>query len=103
MLDKFGICTSLLDMEPQGDKALTPHLELPISEFHACINAIQQYVHQSHDWEQTQVQSPILAKFFSWFFQDLSTLKDFHWIVSMVKYNLKENRSPGIVACAVIL
>ncbi len=34
-------------MEPQGDKALTPHLELPISEFHACINAIQQYMHQS--------------------------------------------------------
>jgi hypothetical protein len=35
------------------DKALTPHLELPISEFHGCINAFQQYMHQSHDWEQT--------------------------------------------------
>ncbi len=35
-------------------------------------------------------------------FQDLSTLKDFHWIVSMVKSDLKDNRSPGTVACAVI-
>ena len=34
-------------------------------------------------------------------FQDLSTLKDFNWIVSMVKSDL--NRSPGTVACAVIL
>jgi hypothetical protein len=67
MLDKFGICTSLLDMEP--------HLVLPISEFHACINAIQQYMHQSHDWElQTRVQSPVPAKFFSW---DFSRFKYF--------------------------
>jgi hypothetical protein len=54
-------------MEPR-DKALTPPIELPISEFHACINAIQQYKHQSHDWEQTRVQSPVLAKVFSWDF-----------------------------------
>jgi hypothetical protein len=36
-------------------------------------------------------------------FQDLSTLKDFNWIVSMVKSDLKDNRSPGTVASAVIL
>jgi hypothetical protein len=35
-------------------------------------------------------------------FQDLSTLEDFNWIVSMVKSDLKDNRSPGTVACAVI-
>jgi hypothetical protein len=35
-------------------------------------------------------------------FQDLSTLKDYNWIVSMVKSDLKDNRSPGTVACAVI-
>jgi hypothetical protein len=35
-------------------------------------------------------------------FQDLSTLKEFNWIVSMVKSDLKDNRSPGTVACAVI-
>ncbi len=35
-------------------------------------------------------------------FQDLSTLKDFNWTVSMVKIDLKDNRSPGTVACAVI-
>ncbi len=34
-------------------------LELPISYFCACINAIQEYKHQGHDWEQT-IQS-------SWF------------------------------------
>jgi hypothetical protein len=76
MLGKFGICTSLLDMEPPRDKALPPppHLELPISEFHACINAIQQYMHQSHDWEQTRVQSPVPAKIFNW---DFSRFKYF--------------------------
>ncbi len=36
-------------------------------------------------------------------FQDLSTLKDYDWIVSKVKSDLKDNRSPGTVACAVIL
>jgi hypothetical protein len=36
-------------------------------------------------------------------FQDLSTLKDFNWIVSMVKSDFKDNISPGTVACAVIL
>jgi hypothetical protein len=35
-------------------------------------------------------------------FQDLSTLKNFNWIVSMVKSDLKDNRSPGTVASAVI-
>ena len=35
-------------------------------------------------------------------FQVLSTLKDFNLIVSMVKSDLKDNRSPGTVACAVI-
>ena len=35
-------------------------------------------------------------------FQDLSTLEDFNWIVSMVKSDLKDNRSPGTVASAVI-
>ena len=35
-------------------------------------------------------------------FQDLSTLKNYNWIVSMVKSDLKDNRSPGTVACAVI-
>jgi hypothetical protein len=35
-------------------------------------------------------------------FQDVSTLEDFNWIVSMVKSDLKDNRSPGTVACAVI-
>jgi hypothetical protein len=35
-------------------------------------------------------------------FLDLSTLKDYNWIVSMVKSDLKDNRSPGAVACAVI-
>jgi hypothetical protein len=35
-------------------------------------------------------------------FQDLSTLKDFQSIVSMVKSDLKDNRSPGTVVCAVI-
>jgi hypothetical protein len=35
-------------------------------------------------------------------FQDLSTLEDFNWIVSMVKSDLKDNRSSGTVACAVI-
>jgi hypothetical protein len=36
-------------------------------------------------------------------FQDLSTLKAYNWIVTMVKSDLKDNRSPGTVACAVIL
>jgi hypothetical protein len=36
-------------------------------------------------------------------FQDLSNLKDFNLIVSMVKSDLKDNISPGTVACAVIL
>jgi hypothetical protein len=35
-------------------------------------------------------------------FQDLSILKDFKWIVSIIKCDLKDNRSPGTVACAVI-
>ncbi len=35
-------------------------------------------------------------------FQDLCTLKDFNWIFSMVKSDLKDNRSPGTVACAAI-
>ncbi len=35
-------------------------------------------------------------------FQDLGTLKDFNWIVSMVKSDLKDYRSPITVACAVI-
>jgi hypothetical protein len=35
-------------------------------------------------------------------FQELGTLKDFNWIVSMVKRDLKDKRSPGTVACAVI-
>jgi hypothetical protein len=35
-------------------------------------------------------------------FQDLSTLEDYNWIVSMVKSDLKDNRSPGTVAWAVI-
>ena len=48
-------------------------------------------MHQRHDWElQTWVQSPVPAKFFSWDFQDLSTLKGFNWIVSMVKSDLKD-------------
>jgi hypothetical protein len=34
--------------------------------------------------------------------QDLSTLEDYNWIVSMVKSDLKDNRSPGTVAWAVI-
>jgi hypothetical protein len=29
-------------------------------------------------------------------------LKDYNWIVTMVKSDLKDNRSPGTVACAVI-
>ncbi len=41
-------------------------------------------------------------KFSVGIFQDLSTLKDCNWIVSMVKSDLKDNRSPGTVACAVI-
>ncbi len=58
-------------------------------------------MHQSHDWElQTWVQSPV--NFSVGIFQDLSTLKDYNWIVSMVKSDLKDNRSPGTVACAVI-
>ena len=60
-------------------------------------------MHKSHDWEQTLVQSLVLAKFSVGIFQNLSTLKDFNWIVSMVKKSdLKDNRSPGTVACAVI-
>jgi hypothetical protein len=35
-------------------------------------------------------------------FQDLSTLKDFHLIVSKVKSDLKDNRSPDTVGCVVI-
>jgi hypothetical protein len=35
-------------------------------------------------------------------FQDLSILKNYNWIVSMVKSDLKDNRSPGTVTCAVI-
>jgi hypothetical protein len=33
-------------------------------------------------------------------FQDLSTLQVYNWIVSMVNSYLKDNRSPGTVACA---
>jgi hypothetical protein len=40
--------------------------------------------------------------FSSGIFQDLSTLKDYNWIVTMVKSDLKDNRSPGAAACAVI-
>ncbi len=35
-------------------------------------------------------------------FLDLSTLKYYNWIVRMVKSDLKDNRPPGTVACAVI-
>ena len=59
-------------------------------------------MHKSHDWEQTLVQSLVLAKFSVGIFQNLSTLKDFNWIASMVKSDFKDNRSPGTVACSVI-
>jgi hypothetical protein len=40
--------------------------------------------------------------FFVEIFHDLSTLKDFNWSVSMVRNDLKDNRSPGTVAYSVI-
>jgi len=47
-------------------------------------------MHQRHDWElQTWVQSPVQATFVG-IFQDLSTLTDFNWIVSMVKSDLMD-------------
>ncbi len=35
-------------------------------------------------------------------FQDLITLKDFNYFVAIVKSDLKGNRSPGTLTCAVI-
>ncbi len=66
MLDKFGICTSFLNMETQGIRPLSRSTNL---WFHVCITAIQKYMHQRHDWElQTRVQSLVPEKIFSWDF-----------------------------------
>ena len=48
-------------------------------------------MHQRHDWElQTRFQSPVQANFSVGIVQDLSSLKDFNWIVSVVKSYLMD-------------
>jgi hypothetical protein len=57
---------------------------------------------QRYGWEQTQVKSRVPANFLVGTFQDLGTLKDFNWFVSIVLSELKDNRSPCTVACTAI-
>ncbi len=45
------------------------------------------------------VQSPVPVKFSSGIFQDLSTLMDFNWIVSMVKSDLMETNTITDSSC----
>ena len=59
-------------------------------------------MHQRHAWElQTRVQSPE-QKFSVGIFQDLSTLKDFNWIVSMVKSDLMDTYTITDISCVSI-
>ncbi len=82
MLVKFGICTSFLHMEP---------LELPISDFMSasmlfnsiCIKDMIESCRPGFNPRNRQ-------NFSVGNFQDLSTLEDFNWIVSMVKSDLMD-------------
>ncbi len=60
-------------------------------------------MHQRHYWElQTRVQSPVPAKFFSWDFSRFKYFERFQLDCFNGKSDLKDNRSPGTVGCAVI-
>jgi hypothetical protein len=89
-MDKFGICTSFLDMEPQGIRPKSP-LELPISDFMSAsmlFNSI--FIKDMIESCRPRFNPRYSQKFAVGIFQDLSTFTDFNWIVSMVKSDLMD-------------
>jgi hypothetical protein len=77
MLVKFGICTSFVDMEPQGIRPYPP-LELPISDFMSASMLFNSICIKDMIRSCRPGFNPRYQRNFSvGIFQDLSTLKDF--------------------------